>query len=138
MRRFRAHWQSDARLAGVKDQSIVDRIAHMGVKGPLIVILVVDTSVHRRDTSATRSKQLAEALQNQNQFKPWNGPVKPPPIAPVNMIAPAAAKAPAAVDRSIITPLRNWSETGPSRRNSPRSWCVTPLPENSPSTPSGN
>jgi hypothetical protein len=27
MRRFGAHWQSDARLAGVKDQSIVDRIA---------------------------------------------------------------------------------------------------------------
>jgi hypothetical protein len=27
MRRFWAHWQSDARLAGVKDQSIVGRIA---------------------------------------------------------------------------------------------------------------
>jgi len=32
IRRFWAHWQSDARLAGVKDQSIVDRIAHMGVR----------------------------------------------------------------------------------------------------------
>jgi hypothetical protein len=102
MRRFWAHWQSDARLAGVKDHSIVDRIARMGVRGPLIVILVVDTSVHRRDTSASRSKQVAEALQNQNQFKPWAGPVKPPALITVNAITPVAAKAPAPVDRSII------------------------------------
>jgi hypothetical protein len=102
MRRFWAHWQSDARLAGVKDHSIVDRIARMSVRGPLIVILVVDTSVHRRDTSASRSKQVAEALQNQNQFKPWSGPVKPPALVTVSTVMPVAAKAPAPVDRSII------------------------------------
>jgi hypothetical protein len=104
IRRFWAHWQSDARLAGVKDQSIVDRIARMSVKGPLIVFLVVDTSVHRRDSSASRSKQVAEAQQNQNQFKPWSGPVKPPALVTVNAITPAAAKVPVPVDRSNITP----------------------------------
>ena len=102
IRRFWAHWQSDARLAGVKDHSIVDRIARMGVRGPLIVLLVVDTSVHRRDTSASRGKQVAEALQNQNQFKPWGGPVKPPALVTVSAITPAAARAPAPVDRSVI------------------------------------
>ena len=102
IRRFWAHWQSDARLAGVKDHSIVDRIARMGVRGPLIVFLVTDTSVSRRDTSASRGKQVAEALQNQNQFKPWSGPVKPPALVTVSAITPAAARAPAPVDRSVI------------------------------------
>jgi hypothetical protein len=104
IRRFWAHWQSDLRLAGVKDQSIVDRIARMGVRGPLIVLLVVDTSVHRRDSSASRSKQVAEAQQNQKQFKPWSGPVKPPTLITVNAVTPATAKTLAPVDRSIITP----------------------------------
>jgi hypothetical protein len=104
MRRFWAHWQSDARLTRVKDQSIVDRIARMGVGGPLIVFVAVDTSVHRRDTFASRSKQVAEALQSGTQFKPWNGPVKPPALIAVSSIAPVAAKVPTAVDRSIITP----------------------------------
>ncbi len=104
IRRFWAHWQSDLRLAGVKDQSIVDRIARLGVRGPLIVLLVVDTSVHRRDSSASRSKQVAEAQQNQKQFKPWSGPVEPPTLVTVSSIAPAAAKVPVPVDRSIITP----------------------------------
>jgi hypothetical protein len=104
LRRFWAHWQSDARLAGVTDQSIVDRIAHMAVRGPLIVFLAVDTSVHRRDSAASRSKQVAEAQQNQVQFKPWSGPVKPPALIKVNAITPAAAKVPVAVDRSNITP----------------------------------
>jgi hypothetical protein len=104
IRRFWGHWQSDLRLAGVKDQSIVDRISRMGVRGPLIVLLAMDTSVHRRDTSASRSKQVAEALQNQVQFTPWGGPVKPPALVTVSSIAPGAAKVPAPVDRSIITP----------------------------------
>jgi hypothetical protein len=103
IRRFWAHWQSDLRLAGVKDQSIVDRIARLGVRGPLIVLLVVDTSVHRRDTSASRSRQVAEALQNQVQFTPWSGPVKPPALVTVSSIAPATAKAPVPVDRSVIS-----------------------------------
>jgi hypothetical protein len=104
IRRFWGHWQSDARLAGVKDHSIVERIARMSVRGPLIVFLVVDTSVHRRDTSASRSKQVAEAQQNQVQFKAWSGPVKPPALITVNPITPAAAKVPVPVDRSNITP----------------------------------
>lgn len=103
MRRFWAHWQSDIRLAGVKDQSIIDRIARMSVRGPLIVFLVTDTSVHRRDSSAARAKQVAEAKQNQIQFKPWNGPVKPQTLVTVSMVTPAATKTPAPVDRSIIT-----------------------------------
>jgi hypothetical protein len=103
IRRFWGHWQSDLRLAGVKDQSIVDRIARMGVRGPLIVLLVVDTSVHRRDSSASRSKQVAEAQQNQKQFKPWSGPVKPPTLITVTAITPATARTPAPVNRSIIT-----------------------------------
>src|SRR5689334_888145 len=49
IRRFWGPWQSDARLPRVTDQSIVNRIAYMGVRGPLIVFLVVDTSVDRRD-----------------------------------------------------------------------------------------
>ncbi|MEA2838628.1 MAG: hypothetical protein QOD89_3178 [Bradyrhizobium sp.] len=113
MRRFWAHWQSDLRLAGVKDQSIVDRIARMGVGGPLIVFVAVDTSVHRRDTFASRSKQVAEALQSGPRFKPWNGPVKPPPLIAVTSIAPAAVKVPTPVDRSIITapkkPVGDWT-----------------------------
>jgi Na+-transporting methylmalonyl-CoA/oxaloacetate decarboxylase gamma subunit len=104
IRRFWGHWQSDLRLAGVKDQSIIDRIAHMGVRGPLIVFLVTDTSVNRRDTSASRTKQVAEAQQNQVQFKPWTGPVKPPAPVAVGSVTPAAAKTSAPVDRSIITP----------------------------------
>jgi Na+-transporting methylmalonyl-CoA/oxaloacetate decarboxylase gamma subunit len=104
MRRFWAHWQSDARLAGVKDQSIVDRIARLGVGGPLIVFVAVDTSVHRRDTSASRSKQVAEAQQNQKQFKPWSGPIKPPGLVAVTTIMPPKATGTASVDRSIITP----------------------------------
>lgn len=106
IRRFWAHWQSDLRLAGVKDQSIVDRIARMGVRGPLIVLLAMDTSVHRRDTSASRSKQVAEALQDQVQFTPWSGPVKPPALVTVSSIAPATAKVAAPVDRSIISTPR--------------------------------
>jgi Tuberculosis necrotizing toxin len=102
IRRFWAHWQSDARLAGVKDQSIVDRIAHMGVRGPLIVLLVTDTSVNRRDSSASRSKQVAEAQQNQVQFKPYDGPVKSPTLVTVSAVTPAAAKTQAPVDRSVI------------------------------------
>jgi len=104
IRRFWGHWQSDLRLAGVKDQSIVDRIAHMGVRGPLIVFLVTDTSVNRRDTSASRTKQVAEAQQNQVQFKPWTGPVKPPAPIAVSSVTPAASKTPTPVDRTIITP----------------------------------
>jgi hypothetical protein len=104
IRRFWAPWQSDARLTRVKDHSIVERIARMSVRGPLIVFLVVDTSVNRRDTSASRAKQVAEALQNQIQFKPWSGPVKPPALVTVSSIAPAMAKVLAPVDRSIIAP----------------------------------
>lgn len=104
MRRFWAHWQADARLAGIKDHSIVDRIARFGVHGPLIVFLVTDTNVHRRDTAASRSKQVAEAQQNQQQFKPWNGPVQSPPLIKINAITPAAPKGSAPVDRSVITP----------------------------------
>jgi Na+-transporting methylmalonyl-CoA/oxaloacetate decarboxylase gamma subunit len=104
IRRFWGHWQSDLRLAGVKDQSIVDRIAHMGVRGPLIVFPVTDISVNRRDTSASRTRQVAEALQSQRQFKPWSGPVRPPALVSVSAVTPAATRTPAPVDRSIITP----------------------------------
>jgi hypothetical protein len=104
IRRFWGHWQSDIRLAGVKDQSIVDRIARMGVRGPLIVFLVTDTSVHRRDDAGARAKQVAEAQQNQVQFKPFSGPVKPPTLVTVSAVTPAASKTPTPVDRSIITP----------------------------------
>jgi hypothetical protein len=60
--------------------------------------------VHRRDTSASRSKQVAEALQNQKQFKPYSGPVKAPALITVNAITPVVAKVPALVDRSNVTP----------------------------------
>jgi hypothetical protein len=102
IRRFWGHWQSDFRLAGVKDQSIVDRMAHMGVRGPLIVFLLPDTSVHRRDSSASRAKQVAEAQQNQVQFKPYSGPVKSPALVTVSAVMPAATKTPTPVDRSVI------------------------------------
>ena len=100
IRRFWGHWQSDHRLAGVKDQSIVDRIAHLGVRGPLIVFLMPDTSVQRRDDAGSRATQAAEVLRK--QFMPWSGRVKPPP--PVS-VAP--------VDRSVIKwperPVGDWS-----------------------------
>src|SRR4051794_28829572 len=82
MRRFWAHWQGDHRVSGIKDHSIVDRIARMGVGGPLIVFLVTDTSLHRRDSSAARQKQVSEALQTRNRTMPAPGPVSAPaPVA---------------------------------------------------------
>ncbi|MBR0851106.1 hypothetical protein JQ543_25405 [Bradyrhizobium diazoefficiens] len=89
MRRFWAHWQGDHRLSGIKDHSIVDRIARMGVGGPLIVFLVTDTSLHRRDTSAARQKQVTEALQTRNRTMPAHAPVSAPaPVASAAVSAP--------------------------------------------------
>jgi hypothetical protein len=111
IRRFWGHWQSDLRLAGVKDQSIVNRIAHMGVRGPLIVFLTPDTSVQRRDDAGSRATQAAEALRK--QFKPWSGRVMPPPPVSVAPVAPPPPVSVARVDRSFIKwperPVGDWS-----------------------------
>lgn len=103
IRRFWAHWQGDARVSGIKDHSIIDRIARMGVRGPLIVFLVTDLSLHRRDTSASRRKQVTEALQTRNRAMPWQGPVRGPAPITVSMVKPAATQPPARVDSSVIS-----------------------------------
>lgn len=102
IRRFWAHWQGDARVSGVKDHSIIDRIARMGVRGPLIVFLITDLSLHRRDTSAARRKQVNEALQTRSRAMPWQGPVRAPAPIKVSMVKPAATQPPSMVDRSVI------------------------------------
>jgi Na+-transporting methylmalonyl-CoA/oxaloacetate decarboxylase gamma subunit len=113
LRRFWAHWQGDARLSGITDQSIVDRIARMGVRGPLIVLLVTDTSVQRRDNSAARKLQVAQALQNQTPPRPSSSPVQPPAAVGVSPIAPVTIAAPPQVDRSVVGPpqkaVGDWS-----------------------------
>lgn len=103
IRRFWAHWQGDARVSGIKDHSIIDRIARMGVRGPLIVFLVTDLSLHRRDTSASRRKQVTEALQSRSRAMPWQGPVRGPAPVKVSMVKPAATQPPARVDSSVIS-----------------------------------
>ena len=121
MRRFWAHWQSDARLAGVKDQSIVDRIARLGVRGPLIVFLVVDTSVHRRDTLGVAQQASGGSAAKPASFKPWSGPVKAPALIAVNCDHAGGGQA-AGAGRSLDHPLpKRRSETGPSPKSSPRS-----------------
>jgi hypothetical protein len=102
MRRFWAHWQGDARVSGIKDHTIVDRIARMGVRGPLIVFLITDISLHRRDTSAARRKQVTEALQTRNRAMPWQGPVRAPAPIAVSMVKPVATPPPTMVDRSVV------------------------------------
>src|SRR5262249_46755849 len=94
IRRFWGHWQSDIRLPGVKDRSIVERIARLSVRGPLIAILVIDTSLHRRDTSGARQNAVAEALAMSAGPPPSTERIKGPIAVKVSSIMPASIQAP--------------------------------------------
>jgi hypothetical protein len=114
LRRFWAHWQGDAHLSRITDRSIIDRVARMAVRGPLIVLVVTDTSVHRRDNAGDRRNQVGQALRTQARSQRWTGPVTPP--APVTVSAtatPAPISPPAIVSQAGVAfpprPVAAWS-----------------------------